>query len=153
MGEKIVALNRKVTHDYFIEQRFEAGLILKGWEVKALREGRAQLVDSYVIFKRGEAFLLGAHIPPLPSVSTHITPDPSRTRKLLLHKDEISKLIGSVERKGYSVVATKLYFKQGLAKVEIALAKGKKTHDKRETIKKRESDREQRRALKSVAKQ
>lgn len=144
-----IAQNRKAFHDYFIEDRFEAGLALEGWEVKSLREGRAQLKESYVIVRNGEVFLFGAHISPLTSASTHIHPDPTRTRKLLLHRGEISKLIGSVDRKGYTLVPLSLYWKRGRAKLEIGLAKGKAKVDKRATLKDRERAREAERALKS----
>jgi len=124
---------------------------LQGWEVKSLRAGRIQLVDSYIVIKHGEAFLIGTNIPILPSTSTHIIPDPTRTRKLLLHRGELKKLIGSVEREGYTLVPTKLFWKRGLAKLEIALAKGKKQHDKRQTEKKRDWQREKQRLLKKAA--
>lgn len=143
-----IALNKKGKHDYFIEDRYEAGIALEGWEVKSLRAGRVQLRDSYVIIKGGEAYLFGALITPLPTASTHITPDPQRTRKLLLHRQELSRLIGAVERKGYTLIVTALYWKKGRAKAEIALAKGKQEHDKRATIKERDWQREQRRLLK-----
>jgi len=144
-----IALNKKALHDFHIEQRYDAGLVLQGWEVKSLREGRVQLVDSYVLIKHGEAFLIGTHIPPLPSTSTHFKPDPTRTRKLLLHRAELNKLIGSVEREGYTAVPLKLHWKHGRAKLEIALAKGKKEHDKREAEKKRDWKIEQQRVLKA----
>ncbi len=143
----LIAKNRKAWHDYFIEQKFEAGLVLEGWEVKSLRAGRAQLKESYVIVDRDEIFLVGAHFSPLTSASTHIKPDPTRTRKLLLHREEIKKLIGSVERKGYTLIPLELYWKRGRAKLQVGLAKGKQLHDKRESIKKRETDRETARAL------
>ena len=144
-----IAQNRKAWHDYFIEQKFEAGMALRGWEVKSLRDGRAQLKESYVIIQKGEIFLFGAHISPLTSASTHVHADPTRTRKLLLHHEEISKLIGAVERKGYTLIPLSLYWKKGKAKLEVGLAKGKQLHDKRATIKKRESEREAQRALKT----
>ncbi len=146
---KTIALNKKARHDFFIEQTFEAGLVLEGWEVKSMREGRAQIKESYVIIKQSEIWLLGAHITPCKSVSTHIVPDPSRTRKLLLHGAEIAKLIGYVERKGYTIVPLALYWKKGRAKLEIALAKGKKLHDKRQTTKDRDWDRDKQRIMKS----
>lgn len=146
---KTIALNKKAKHDYFIEERFEAGMVLQGWEVKSLRAGRAQLRDSYVLIKKGEAFLLGCHIMPLASASTHIEPDPIRTRKLLLHKSELKKLIGKVERKGYTLVPLALYLKKGKIKCEIALAKGKKEFDQREVKKKRDWQREREKILKS----
>lgn len=144
-----IAQNKKAWHDYFVEQKFEAGLALEGWEVKSLRDGRAQLKESYVIVKNSEVFLIGAHFSPLTSASTHINPDPTRTRKLLLHAAEISKLIGSVERKGYTIVPLSLYWKRGKAKLEIGLAKGKQQHDKRQALKERETGRELQRVLKS----
>jgi len=140
--------NRKASHDYFIEQRFEAGIALEGWEVKAIRAGRAQLKEAYVIVSNGELFLIGSHISPLLAASTHLVPDPVRTRKLLLHAREISQLIGSVERAGYTLVPLDLHFKKGLIKLEVGLAKGKKQHDKREAQKDREWRREQQRLLK-----
>ena len=133
-----IALNKKARHDFFIEDRFEAGLVLQGWEVKSLRAGRLQLSDSYVIIKNGEAWLLGALITPLPTASTHISPDASRTRKLLLNRSELNKLIGAVERKGYTIVPLAMYWKFGRAKIEIGLAKGKASHDKRAAIKERD---------------
>ena len=144
-----IARNKKAWHDYFIEEEFEAGLALEGWEVKSLREGRAQLKESYVIIREGELFLFGAHFSPLAAASSHVTTDPTRMRKLLLHANEISKLIGAVERRGYTLVPLALYWKKSRAKLRIALAKGKKQHDKRATIRQREWDREQHRLLKS----
>lgn len=145
----VIAQNRKAWHDYFIEQKFEAGLALQGWEVKSLRAGRAQLKEGYVVVEHGEVFLVGAHIAPLTQASTHIAANPTRKRKLLLHAEEIRKLIGAVERKGYALIPLDLHWKRGKAKIEIALALGKKAHDKREDIKKRETDREMQRALRS----
>jgi SsrA-binding protein len=142
-----IALNKKARHNYFIEDRFEAGIALQGWEVKSLREGRVQLTESYVILQNGEAWLFGFHISPLLSASTHITPDPTRSRKLLLHRRELDKLIGAVERKGYTLVATALYWKHGRAKLEIALARGKQSHDKRATQKDQEWTRSKQRLL------
>jgi SsrA-binding protein len=139
--------NRKAFHDYFIEQRLEAGLALAGWEVKAIRAGRAQLKEAYVIVSNGEIFLIGCHISPLPAASTHVLPDPTRTRKLLLHAEEISRLIGSVERAGYALVPLNLHYKNGRVKLEIGLAKGKKQFDKREADKDRNWRREQQRLL------
>ena len=144
-----IVLNKKSRHDYQLEERFEAGLVLEGWEVKSLRAGKVQLRDSYVIVKGGEAWLLGAVITPLPTVSTHIQPDPQRTRKLLLHREELSKLIGAVERKGYALIPTAMYWKKGRAKLEIALARGKKQHDKRAAEKSRDWQREKARIMKS----
>ncbi len=139
--------NRKAFHDYFIEERFEAGLALEGWEVKAIRAGRAQLKEAYVVVVSGELFLLGSHISPLPTASTHIHPDPTRTRKLLLHAEEIAKLVGKVERAGYTLVPLNLHYSKGRIKVEIGLAKGKKQHDKREAEKDRDWEREKQRLL------
>jgi SsrA-binding protein len=143
-----IALNKKARHDYFIEDKFEAGIALQGWEVKSLRAGKLQLVDSHVILKNGEALLLGALITPLLAASTHIHPDPTRTRKLLLHREELSKLIGAVERKGYTLIPLAMYWKKGLAKVEIGLAKGKKSHDKRATERDRDWQRQKERIMK-----
>ncbi len=144
-----IAQNRKAWHDYFIEQKYEAGLVLQGWEVKCLRAGRAQLKEGYVVIERGEAFLVGTHFSPLTSTSTHVQANPTRTRKLLLHREELNKLIGAVERKGYTLVPLSLYWKHGRAKLEIGLARGKQAHDKRADVKKRETDREIRRVLKN----
>ena len=143
-----IAQNKKAFHDYFIEQRFEAGLALEGWEVKAIRAGRAQLKEAYVIVRNAEIFLIGCHISPLPTASTHINPDPMRTRKLLLHAEEINKLIGSVERAGYTLVPLDLHYTRGRIKLEIGLAKGKKQHDKREAEKQREWERDKQRLMK-----
>lgn len=143
-----IALNKRARHEYHLEDRFEAGLALRGWEVKSLRAGKANIAESYVIIKNGEAFLLGGHFIPLPSASTHVEADPTRTRKLLLHDYELSRLIGATERQGYTVVPTALYWKKGRAKLEIALAKGKKKHDKRADEKERDWNREKRRILK-----
>jgi len=143
-----IALNKKAKFDYHLEQKYEAGMVLKGWEVKSMREGRAQLKESYVIIRNGELFLFGAHISPLVSASTHNVADPTRMRKLLLNRREISHLIGSVEREGYTIVPVALYWKRGRAKLEIALAKGKKQHDKRSAIKDREWKRDKERLMK-----
>ena len=140
--------NKKAFHDYFIEERFEAGIALEGWEVKAIREGRAQLKEAYVIVSNGEVFLLGSHISPLPTASKHIEPDPTRTRKLLLKAGEINKLIGAVERAGYTIVPVDMHYTRGRVKLEIGLAKGKKQHDKRQAEKEREWQREKQRVLK-----
>ncbi|MCE2870150.1 MAG: SsrA-binding protein SmpB [Oxalobacteraceae bacterium] len=140
--------NKKAFHDYFIEERFEAGMSLEGWEVKSIRAGRAQLKEAYVIVRKGEVFLFGAHISPLPTASTHINPDPVRTRKLLLRAEEIKKLIGKVERAGYTLVPINLHYQRGRIKCEIGLAKGKKQHDKRDTERSRDADREIAKALK-----
>lgn len=142
--------NKKAFHDYFIEQRFEAGIALEGWEVKAIRAGRAQLKEAYVTVHNSEIFLLGSHISPLPTASTHVNPDPTRTRKLLLHAEEIRKLIGSVERAGYTLVPLDMHYARGKIKLEIGLAKGKKQHDKREVEKEREWERDKQRLLKAT---
>lgn len=142
-----IALNKRARHEYALEERMEAGLALEGWEVKSLRAGKVQLVDAYVLLKNNEAFLFGAHITPLPTASTHIQPDPTRSRKLLLHRDEIDNLIGAVDRKGYSLIPTAMYWKKGRAKLEIALAKGKKAHDKRAAVKERDWQRDKQRLL------
>jgi SsrA-binding protein len=144
-----IALNKKSRHDFNLGERYEAGLALEGWEVKSLRAGRIQLRDSYVIIKDGEAWLLGALITPLPTASTHIQPDPQRTRKLLLHREELNKLIGAVERKGFALIPTAMYWKRGRAKLEIALAKGKQAHDKRASERERDWSREKQRLLKT----
>ena len=140
--------NKKAFHDYFIEERFEAGMSLEGWEVKSIRAGRAQIKEAYVTIRRGEVFLFGAHISPLPTASTHINPDPIRTRKLLLNAEEIKKLIGKVERAGYTLMPLNLHYQRGRIKCEIGLAKGKKQHDKRDTERSRDADREIAQALK-----
>ena len=139
--------NKKAFHDYFVEERFEAGIALEGWEVKAIRAGRAQLKEAYVVVTHGEVFLIGAHVSPLPTASTHVQPDPTRTRKLLLNASEISKLIGAVERAGYTLVPINLHYARRRIKLEIGLAKGKKQHDKRQAEKDRDWKREQQRLL------
>ncbi|HTW38682.1 MAG TPA: SsrA-binding protein SmpB [Steroidobacteraceae bacterium] len=144
---RLIAENRKARFDYFIEDRYEAGLALEGWEVKAMRAGRAQLREAYVYLRGGEAFLIGAHIAPLPATSTHVTADPVRTRKLLLHRSQLQHLIGAIERRGYTLVPLELYWKNGRAKVEIGLAKGKKQHDKRAVQKDRDWERQKARLL------
>lgn len=143
-----IAVNRKAHHEYTIEDHYEAGLVLQGWEIKSLRAGRVQLDQSYVLLKNSEAWLLGSLITPLLTASTHITTDPQRTRKLLLHHNELKKLIGSVERKGYTLIPLKLYWKNNKVKLDIALAKGKKQHDKRATEKERDWAREKQRVMK-----
>jgi SsrA-binding protein len=140
--------NKKAFHEYFIEEKYEAGLMLQGWEIKAIREGRVQLKEAYVTSKGSEFFLFGSHISPLTSASTHIIPDPTRTRKLLLNKNEIDKLIGKVQRAGYTIMPLDMHYKGGRVKLEIGLAKGKKEHDKRATEKERESKREAAAAMK-----
>jgi len=142
-----IAENRKARFDYFIEDTYEAGLALQGWEVKSLRAGRAQIKEAYVFVKDGEAFMFGAHISALPTASTHIIPDPIRTRKLLLNRAELNGLVGAVERKGYTLVPLELYWKGGLAKLRVGLAKGKKEHDKRDTEKDRDWQRDKARLL------
>lgn len=139
--------NKKALHDYFIEERFEAGLVLEGWEVKAIRAGRVQLKEAYVLLRNGEVFLVGCHVSPLPTASTHIRPDPVRTRKLLLHAAEVSRLIGKVERAGYALVPLDLHYTRGKVKLTLGLAHGKKQHDKRETEKKRDWEREKQRLM------
>lgn len=148
MSESTIALNRQAGFEYFIEERFETGIVLEGWEVKSLRAGRINLKESYVLVKDGELWLFGAHISALPTASTHIKPDPLRTRKLLMHKQQISRLIGQVERRGYTLVPTAMYWKGGRAKLEIGLARGKQLHDKRAAIKEREWQRDKARVLK-----
>ena len=144
-----IADNKKAAFNYFFEEKFEAGMVLQGWEVKAIREGKVQLTDGYVVIRDGELFLIGCQINPLKTASTHVNPDAVRTRKLLMHKDEIRRLIGKVEQKGYTLVPLNLRWKTGRVKCEIALARGKAEHDKRDTIKEREGKREVERALKS----
>jgi SsrA-binding protein len=146
-GKALIAENRKARHDYFIEDRYEAGLALMGWEVKSLRAGRAQLTEAYVFIRGGEIFMMGAHLSPLNSASTHVVADPVRTRKLLLNRAEIDRLVGAVEREGYTIVPLELYWKQGRAKVRIGLAKGKKQHDKRASEKERDWQRDKARVL------
>ena len=142
-----IAENKRARFDYHIEEQFEAGLVLEGWEVKAVREGQVQLTDGYVLIRDGELFLIGCRINPLRTASTHVNPQAERTRKLLMHKDEIRRLIGKVEQKGYTLVPLNLHYKNGRIKVEIALAKGKAQHDKRETEKKRDWEREKGRLM------
>ncbi len=141
--------NKKAFHDYFIEQRFEAGMVLEGWEVKAIRAGRAQLKEAYVIIKDDALHLIGAHISPLTTASTHVNPDPVRTRKLLMHAEEIKRLIGSVERAGYTLIPINLHYTRGRVKLEIGLAKGKKQHDKRADEKDKDWKREQQRLMRT----
>ena len=143
-----IAENKKAQFNYFFEERFEAGMVLQGWEIKAVREGKVQLTDGYVVVRAGELFLIGCLINPLKTASTHVNPEATRTKKLLMHKDEIRRLIGKVEQKGYTLVPINLHWKNGRVKCEIALAKGKAEHDKRDTIKDREGKREVERALK-----
>jgi len=144
-----IALNKKARYNFAIEDTFQAGVALEGWEVKSLREGRVQITESYVHLRNGEAWLLGAHVTPLGTASTHIRPDPTRTRKLLLHRYELDRLVGAVERKGYTLVPLNLHWSKGRVKLEIGLAKGKKMHDKRETRKAQDWQRQKARILKS----
>jgi SsrA-binding protein len=148
-AEGRIAENRKATYNYAIEERFEAGLVLQGWEVKALREGKVQLTDGYVVIREGELFLIGCQINPLKTASTHVNPEAARTKKLLLHKEQIRRLVGKVEQRGYTLVPLNLHWKTGKVKCEVALGKGKAEHDKRSTIKDREGKREVERAMKS----
>ncbi|KTD66248.1 SsrA-binding protein SmpB [Legionella spiritensis] len=147
-SDNSIAINKKARFDYFIETEYEAGLVLEGWEVKSLRAGKINLSDAHVIIKHGEAFLLGSQIQPLPTASTHLHPDAARTRKLLLNRRELNQLIGSVERQGYTIVPLSLYWNRNRVKIKVALAKGKKTHDKRDTIKDRDWQRDRARLLK-----
>ena len=148
-GGSTIAQNKKARHEYFIQENYEAGIALEGWEVKSLRAGRISLVESYVTLKEGEAFLFGAHITPLPTASTHIQPDPLRTRRLLMHRRELDRLIGMVERKGYTLVPLAVYWKNSRVKLDIGLGKGKKLHDKRATDKDRDWQRDKQRIMKS----
>jgi len=143
----VVAVNRRARHDYFIEDTFEAGLVLMGWEVKSLRDGRAQIGEAYVIIKEGEAYLLGAHMTPLTSASTHVRTDPTRTRKLLLNERELSQLIGKTERAGYTIIPLDIHWTRGRAKLSIGLAKGKKQHDKRADLKEKDWNRQKERLM------
>jgi SsrA-binding protein len=145
-----IVQNKKAFHDYSIEERFEAGLVLEGWEVKAIRAGRVQIKEAYIILRNGELFLLGAHITPLPEASTHVQPDPTRTRKLLMHAQQIDKLVGKVERAGYTLVPLDLHYTRGRIKLEVGLAKGKRQYDKRAAEKEREWAREKERLHKTV---
>ena len=139
--------NRKAFYDYFVEERYEAGVALEGWEAKAIRAGRANIAEAYVVLRRGELLLIGCHISPLLSASTHVHPDPTRSRKLLLHAEELRRLIGKVDRAGYTLIPLNLHYKGGWIKLEIGLAKGKKQHDKREATKDRDWQREQQRLM------
>ena len=147
-ASKLIAVNRRARHDYFIESTFEAGLVLEGWEVKSLRAGNAQLTEAYVNVKKGEAWLTGAHFAPLKTASTHVSPNPTRARKLLLHRLELDRLIGQVERKGLTLVPLDLHWSKGRAKLDLGLAKGKKQHDKRAANKERDWQRQKARILK-----
>jgi len=143
-----ITVNKKAFHDFFVEEKYEAGIALQGWEVKAIRAGRMNIKESYVIIRNGEIFLIGMHITPLATASTHVNPDPTRTRKLLLHDSEIMKLIGKVERAGYTLVPLDLHYTRGRIKLEVGLAKGKKQHDKRSDEQEKDSKREAQRAMK-----
>ena len=143
-----IADNKKAAFNYFFEERFEAGIVLEGWEVKSLREGKVQLTDGYIVIRNGELFIIGLQINPLHTASSHVNPDKLRTRKLLMHKAEIERLVGKVEQKGYTLVPINLHWKTGKVKVDLALAKGKAEHDKRDTVKEREGKREVERAMK-----
>ena len=147
-SEGRIAVNRRARYDYFIEERFEAGVALLGWEVKSLRAGRLQLQEAYVLLKGDEAWLFGAHVSPLPTASTHVLPDPTRSRKLLMHRRQIDALVGAVERKGRTIVPLAMYWKNGRAKLEIGLARGKKEHDKRDNTRERDWQREKARVMK-----
>ena len=144
-----IAQNKKAFHDYFIEEKYEAGIVLEGWEVKAIRDNRANIKEAYVIIQHGEVYLIGCHVTPLGAASTHIRPDAIRTRKILLHNEEIAKLIGKVERAGYTLVPLDLHFKDGRVKVQIGLAKGKKQYDKRDAEKERDWERERGRIVRA----
>ena len=148
--DNTIVQNKKARHDYFIEDTFETGVALQGWEVKSLRDKKVQLVDSYVLLKDGEAFLLGCNITPLNTASTHVVADPARTKKLLLHKKELARLFAAIQQKGYTCVCTKLYWKNHLVKAQIALAKGKQSHDKRATVKDRQWNLEKQRAVRQT---
>ncbi len=149
-NDRTIAVNRKARHDYFIEDNIEAGLALEGWEVKSLRAGRGNLTESYAIVRHGEIFLFGAHISPLPSASTHVQANPTRSRKMLLNRREIDRLVGAVERKGYTLVPLSLYWQRGRVKLDLGLAKGKKQHDKRATDKDRDWQRQRERIMKKA---
>lgn len=146
-SDPVIAVNRKARHEFFIEDRLEAGIELQGWEVRSLRAGRAQIAEAYVVIRHGEIWLIGANIVPLPSASTHIQPDPTRTRRLLLHRREIDRLIGAVERRGYTLIPLRLYWKRGKAKLEVGVARGKRKHDKRASEKEKDWQRQKQRIL------
>jgi len=147
-GSMSITVNKKAFHDFFVEEKYEAGIALQGWEVKAIRAGRMNIKEAYVVIRNGEIFLIGMHITPLATASTHVNPDPTRTRKLLLHDSEIMKLIGKVERAGYTLVPLDLHYTRGRIKLEVGLAKGKKQHDKRSDEQEKDSKREAQRAMK-----
>jgi SsrA-binding protein len=144
---KTIAFNRKASHEYTLEERYQAGIVLEGWEVKSLRAGKAQIAESYVLLKKGEAWLIGSHLSPLLSASTHVHPDPTRSRKLLMHRRELDTLIGLTERRGYTLIPLSLFWSRGRVKIEIGLAKGKKMHDKRASEKEKDWRREKERLL------
>ena len=144
-----IAQNKKAFHDYFIEEKYEAGIVLEGWEVKAIRAGRAQIADAYVMVRGGELFLIGGHVSPLPTVSTHFVPEPTRTRKLLMRADEIRRLIGKIEQRGYSLIPLNLHYSKGRIKLDVALARGKLKHDKRADVREKDWKREQQRLLRT----
>ncbi len=144
-----IVQNRKAFHDYFVEERYEAGLMLEGWEVKSIRAGRAQITEAYVVVRDSALWLIGAHVSPLPTASAHVTPNPTRTRKLLLHAEEIRKLIGKVEQRGYTLIPLDLHYKGGRIKLEIGLAKGKQQHDKRATERDKQWQRDKQRLVRS----
>lgn len=144
-----IAQNKKAFHDYFVEERIEAGIALEGWEVKAIRAGRVQLKEAYVVVRDAEVYLIGCHVSPLPTASTHVQPDPTRSRKLLLHAEEIRRLIGKVEQRGYTLVPLDLHYRNGRIKLEIGLARGKKQHDKRDAERERDWERERQRLLRA----
>lgn len=150
--DRLIAANKRARYEYFIEDSYEAGLMLEGWEVKSLREGRAQITEAYVILKNGEAWLIGGHFIPLKQTCTHVFADATRTRKLLMNRKELSVLVGKVERAGYTLIPLDLHWTDGRAKLQVGLAKGKKNHDKRDTIKERDWQREQGRVMRSIAK-
>lgn len=147
-GKKTIAVNKRARFEFHIDERIEAGIALEGWEVKSLRAGRVQFADSYVLLKDNEAFLFGSHMDPLPTVSDHVKADPTRTRKLLLHRQELDRLIGLVERKGFTLIPTAMYFARGRVKVEIGLARGKRQHDKRRDVRDRDWERQKARIMK-----
>jgi len=151
-ADRLIAANKRARYEYFIEDSYEAGLMLEGWEVKSLRDGRAQITEAYVIIKNGEAWLIGAHFIPLKQTCTHVFADATRTRKLLMNRKELSVLVGKVERAGYTLIPLDLHWTHGRAKLQVGLAKGKKNHDKRDTIKERDWQREQGRVMRSFAK-
>lgn len=151
-GTKTIALNKRASHEYHLEERFEAGLVLEGWEVKSLRDGRAQITDTFVVFKNNEPYIMNMHVPVFENVSAYLKPDPDRSRKLLLHQRQINQLLRAKERQGYTIIGTALYFKDNRVKLEIALARGKKLHDKRQSDKEKDTKRELARVGKALGK-